>query len=345
MTTQDGIGPLGAFGFHVTEVGGGHYRIYSNPTTVDGIYTVLVNANDPWGQQFNLLWEVDPAPVVPGPVYITPGNRTTLRELRAMLARTAGDYLELEATHDSPANQIRDAFTLVENTDHFRGAEIVCRQGNRLNVGQKRKITSSSYENYMVETLIPFPAPIVAGDRFEVFNFNGRNASRIRQYDDAINDAIRNAWPQNREKMYVEPIETYSRVSGIAIPDEMTHIYAIHSNLVTDGWIDIMPARSPNDVGWWADRSTRTLWLAGGYGYDSDGKFLRIYGYGRPPVLVNDDDTTATDVEWIIETASGSLLTGRLDQATFPIGQSRANRADQLRAKMAIPSEPNTVSL
>jgi hypothetical protein len=60
---------------------------------------------------------------------------------------------------------------------------------------------------------------------------------------------------------------------------------------------------------------------------------------------VLDTDSTATDIEWVLEMASGAMLINELDQATFPIGQSKINRADQLRAKMVVPSEPNTVSI
>lgn len=342
-TTHEGTGPAGAIGFHVTEVGGGHYRIYSNPVALDGFYSVRVQMNDPYNQQFNISFTVDP--VVSDVDILTPGDRVQLAELRRMLARRQNDYIRVVATADSSERQVIDAMNFVEDTDHFRGAEIICVTGNRNNVGQRRKIINSRYDAYQIELLSPFPSKILAGDTFDLFRV-GRSGNSIAIYDAAINDAIRMAWPANREKL-AATIGTYARLDqGIAIPTIFTHVYDVHAYIDDGyGWVQVPPTNHRNGRGWFVNRGDRTLGVAGGLEWVVDEKAIRLYGYGRPEELVQDTDSTSTDAEWILEMAAGELLINELDQAVYPIGQSHINRADQLRAKMVVPSEPNTVAI
>jgi hypothetical protein len=342
-TTHDGVGPAGAFGFHVSEVGGGHYRVYSNPTSIDGFYGVRVQANDPFNQQFNLSFDVGVGAAEVS--LLTPGSRTTLGELRRMLARRQQDYLRIVASEASDPARVVDSMNLVHTTDHFRGGEIVCVSGNRVNVGQRRKVVSSRYETYHIDLLMPFPAPIIAGDTFDLYNVN-QSGNTIAAYDQHINDAIRLAWPANREKLVVD-VGTYDRhVDGLPIPTDLTHLYDVHV-YVDDifQWTQVPPTNHRGGRGWFVNRGNRTVGVGHGLEYVLDEKAIRLYGYGRPKELVLDTDSTATDIEWVLEMASGAMLINELDQATFPIGQSKINRADQLRAKMVVPSEPNTVSI
>jgi hypothetical protein len=77
-------------------------------------------------------------------------------------------------------------------------------------------------------------------------------------------------------------------------------------------------------------------WIGGG--------ILKLSGYTTAPPLLNDDDMTTTDFEWIIEHALANQTLGRMESATVPMGQSWRNRADQLRSKMAS-RQPNCVKV
>lgn len=335
------------FGVEVVELSNGVYQMRAQTLASDppGEYYALVKAvNAPYERRFSEVWDVEKKTVsASAGVFIDSPTGLSLGEIRAMLARQQRDYIKVIATQGSEGKLLYDEFNLVENTDHFRGAEVICKTGHFTNVGVKRKVETSRYETAHVQFTKDYPHPIAEGDVFEFFHF-ARTGFTIQEYDDAINDAIKNAWPQNREKMYVDPEYLYERDNGIAIPDVLTHVHDIHF-FAGGRWYSVPPGRMLGDEGWVVDRARRRIHLGGIYNWNAENSPVRIYGYGRPNVLTNDTDRTSTDIEWIMESASSTLITGMLDQATFPIGQARANRADQLRGKMISIPEPNTVML
>lgn len=312
----------------------------------NGFYLFGFTPTDPGHHDLVVETRIDGQPLVyhieclaEGAVYYTNPSRSTLGDLRAMVARQIRDYRRVVVESGSTTT-MSDPFTLVDNTDHFRGAEMICISGHPDNVGQKRKIVSSSYEQYMVTFIPPLPQPVAKGDVFDLFHFGRVNAT-IAEYDDAINDAIRMAHPQNREDVYYDVTGGYDAASGgIPIPDLFVAIFRILYRRTDGRWgnVDMVD-------GWTIDATRRLIVPAPHWRNELTDKPVRIYGYGRARTLVDDDDATHTDVEWIMDSAIASITTGMMDQATFPIGQSRANRADQLRGKMAMNVEPGTISL
>lgn len=276
------------------------------------------------------------------PVYLDIVGGTTLRELRRRTARIMGDYVEIETTKDGSDTTATDVFNLVDNLDHFRGAEIICTKGHPSNVGQKRKVVSSSYDQYTITFIPPLPEPVMEGDKFDMYNF-GKIPMSIQQYNSAINDAIRAAFPANVVDIVMN-LESPLVDGRIPIPAQFTHIYGV-SWKSGDEWYSIPPSRFAGEGGWGIEYSTRSILFGDGYAFDLENKAVRIYGMTRAPELVDDDDVTSTDSEWIIDQSVAYLLHGQMDQTTFAIGQARANRADQLRSKMLKPAHPNTISL
>lgn len=326
------------FTWSYTDLGDGSYRFSWYPD-LPGTWTLYVSFSSPTG---DLLYAI--SCVASGPVYIDQAGSISLRDLRAMVARQLSDYRKVVATEGS-INTVTDPFALVDNTDHFRGAEMICISGHVDNEGKVRKVTSSSYENYTLSFIPDLPQPVVAGDSFELFN-HGRTNRRIQEYNDAINDAIRQAHPQNREKIYMDlPAGSYSSdQNGVEIPPDFVAIYGVQFNY-GGSWYNVPPGRFMGEGGWTIDRARRLLVVGPGYGHEVRNAALRLYGYTRAPQLLNDTDMTSTDPEWIIDTAVGSLIVSGLDQATYAVGQSRNNRADQLRGKMVKIPEPNVVTL
>lgn len=327
-----------AFPWEWVDMGNGSYQ-FSFVPDLPGTWTLFVQFNDtPTG---TLYYEIET--VAGGMVPLEVEGRTSLAELRAMVARQLGDYRRVTASSGG-FNTITDPMSLVENTDHFRGAELICISGHPDNEGQRRKVVSSSYEAYTADFVPNLPQPVAHGDVFELFNF-GRISRTIRDYDDAINDAIRNAFPQNREKVFMDLENGYDdERNGIIIPDSFTHVYGVQWKY-GDDWYSVPPSTIMGQGGWYIDIARRVVVFGPAYSFEIDNKAVRLYGYARPQALLLDTDSTSTDVEWIIESATSQLITQSMDQATFAIGQARTNRADQLRGKMMKTVEPNTVSL
>lgn len=331
-----------SFAWVPENLGNGVYGFTFTPT-FPGVWTLIVSTVvDGLEQRYQNSIEAEGyGPII---TYPEPANGRSLRELRIMVARQLGDYRHVTAS-DGSLNTVTDVFNLVDNTDRFRGAEMVCTSGPLANVGKKVKVVSSSFETYTVTFIPDLPVAVSAGDEFDLFTF-GRTPTTIQDYDGAINDAIRAADPANQPKVMVDLVDPFVRLDGgIAVPDTLTRIYRVAFRGEDGLYTDIPPGRYAGSEGWYIDRAQRMLVFGPGYAAWLDGKLLRVYGYTRALPLDTDEQRTDTDAEWIVDSAVASLLTRALDQAIFPIGQSRQNRADQLRSKMMRTPEPNTVSV
>lgn len=345
---SEGFGPSEQHGFHVSELGGGYYRISSNPALEAGPYRAVVTfrtVGDPDYQQLSITWDVDPSPTEDS-ISITLGaaNGTSLAEIRRRVARSLRDYRRAVATSPGSTTTLVDIFNLVNNTDYYRGAEIVCVTGHPENIGKKRKVVSSAYETGTATFIPPLPQPTQVGDVFDMYRF-ARVPFMIQEYDDAINDAIAAAWPANRVRALVVPVEPFDRATGyFSIPDQVRGVYGVAYAREGDylSWPRVEQAKYPHDAGWYVDTASRQITFGGATDF-LNARQLALYSYVQPGPLTSDNSLTTTEPEWLVDQVAGILLKSAMDQTTFAIGQERANRADQLRAKMATPSEVSTI--
>lgn len=334
----------------------------SSPTGHAIAWTVVDNENGTYDFSFTPTypgeWELVVQTIVDGepqifeisvtatstsvPIYLDTTAGVTLRDLRRMVARVMGDYKTVTATQDGSKTTITDHFNLVESTDHFRGAEVIVLTGHPSNVGQKRKVVSSSYEQFTLTFIPELPEDVKAGDTFDLYNF-GQVPISIQQYDQAINDAIRLAFPANTASIMMN-LDAPLIDGVIPIPSQFTHVNGVSFKSGND-WYSIPPSRFSGEGGWYVDVANRSFTFGGAYAYELQDKAVRIYGETRQPELVLETDVTTTDAEWIVDQVISHLLHGRMDQTTFAIGQARGNRADQLRSKMVKPRKPNTVAI
>jgi hypothetical protein len=348
---HEGHGPSGDHGFHISEVSGGYYRITSNPTFEAGDYAVVAWFREPGDvnhQKISVTWDVDPLPADQDfTILLDAEHGTTLSELRRRVARAVRDYRQVITTAQGSTTTVVDIFNLVNNTDYYRGAELICTVGHPENIGKKRKVVSSSFEGGVVTFTPPLPHGTQLGDQFDIFRF-ARLPFGISEYDQAINDAIAAAYPANREKVMVVLNAPFLSDTGyLEIPSTIYGIYGISAAAGMTSWVDydaIPPAASAYNSGFWIDSARRRITF-GPLGDYMNEKTVAIYGYAHPAPLLRDSDKTTTDPEWIVDQAVSSLLQSNLDQTTFAVGQARANRADQLRGKMVKPPEPNTIWL
>lgn len=270
----------------------------------------------------------------------------TLIELERQVAQALGDYRIATATETSSTTTMTDNDTFVESRDFFRGGQLRFLSG--ANTGQVRRIIGSDTPSWTVTFNPAVGLPVTAGDQAELFNvggYGGRPGFRLIQLDQAINAAIQNAFPQYREVWQLDlstPIWTDDNSNEVAIPEEFTHIGnvgIIHAN----GFIEYLEkTRYPDSTyGYWINHQRRNLIINYGDAVKVGDNGIRIEGYRRPQRLVDGSDSTNCDTEWVVETAKSILTLGLYDQTLMSAGQSFGARADQLRAKMAMITEPN----
>lgn len=273
---------------------------------------------------------------------------TDLLTLIKAVAQEVGDFRTVTATQNSSNNVLVDDMELVQSTDFFRGGQIVFTSG--ANNGQVRRIIGSDTPSFSVTLNSYLPNPVLAGDTADIYNVggpSGRPGFLIREYTQAINNAIRDAFPQYREPVTTS-FATMGTANGdnrFALPSTMTHVSRVEV-LFPSAVFTIAPSRYTDAWdGWWIDRQNRELVLNYDDAVTVGDKTVRVSGYGRPAALVNFTDQTNCDPEWIVEMAKARLLMGQFDQATMAMGQAFANRADQLRSKMAIVTEADVQAI
>lgn len=330
----------------VVDLGGGFYDFTWTANKI-GTYAIeMVTVGVPTGEQrFGAFIDVDPPPsVVAVPTIATTDQATgwTLRELREAIAQKFRDILTLEATGGGSVSGLVDQLNLVENTDYFRGADMLVISGHPDNIGQVRRVVGSSAEGLSISWVPELPQPIQVGDQVQLYN-HGIVSVRLQEYRNAINQALTAAFPANRVPISAVLVDAYDDTLGtVPIPDAFVFLHSVEYLDSLGFWQPIYAAKDEGYEGWSVRRDSGLVTIRGRYGRSADGKLIRLSGYARPAKLVNDDDRTTTDFEWVVEYASGLLTVGQMSQQTYPIGQNLINRSDQLRAKMTHIPEPDT---
>jgi hypothetical protein len=338
------LDPDGAtFTLTVTGTGNGLYD-FSWIATKVGTYAVeAVTIGMPGGDEQHFIFseDVDPIPTL-SPVVVGPFTGPTLGDLRRAVARKVRDLLVLTATQSGSQQSLTDEMNLVANTDYYRGSEMLVISGDAQNVGLRRRVTASSGDALSISWVPALPVGIQEGDVVELYN-HGSVRARITDYNNAINDAIAEAFPQNRVLLSQTLTDPFVwSVGTIDIPEPFIWLSSVEYQWSDGQWFPIYAAKDEGYPGWSIAPNTTVLTIRGNYAASADGRLIRLTGYGKEMPLVLDTDRTNTDREWVVGSAAASLTVGQLDQSTYPIGQNWANRADQLRAKMARSALPDT---
>jgi hypothetical protein len=336
-SVEVGISYLGTFGAPAR-------HLFSFTPTIPGQYSFAATwMIDGQEEYYTEYFDVDAVPVpISAPTYIGAGQGTPLHEIRRMCARKNGDYRKLTARTTGSEGVIFDHMGLVENTDHFRGAELIFTSEPHL--WEVRRSIGNSTNTFSLSFVPPLASPTITGETVDVFNFS-RNGHSIQDYDDAINDAIRFGFPENRIEVK-QVLDDEFTGDPFVVPDVFTHLYGVSFTDDSGYEYDLMNSRYPDSSsGWYYDAVSRTIKVGWGDNWGFRGGAITLYGYGREATMVHNTDVTYTDPEWIVEHVASILSMGQMDQSTFPIGQAWMNRADSLRAKMAKVGKPNTIRL
>ena len=303
--------PLGnAFPITITEHGYGVYRASVTTATTDAPGVWLARFQDTqvppntYESEWTLLSRQQLALV-----YTPSFTGLTRRELRRMVLAKVGDLVLTTATANSGSSTWMDQDTLVGgDAGRWAGREMLITSGTPANVGQVRHIAASNNQGTLqFSRALPFP--VFTGDEAEIVNTRGGGFT-FQEVHNAINHCLRVA---NVSVPITAELGAFSISDrAIPIPGEFMEIDTVQYLDPTDrtnaGWQTLHAGRAAGQDGWAVDQASRTIVISGRAGHLVDGQTLRIYGRGKVPPLVTDDDTVDVHPEWLVNAAAAFLL-------------------------------------
>jgi hypothetical protein len=303
---ETGIAPDGtSFTTTMLEIGGGVYR-FRYTAAQDGTYYLKEVYAGPPIQTFEETWDIDPrtsAPTAPS------SGATTKRLLRRKILRQLGDLIVVTATANGTNVTLIDQAHLIGEPDAYRGRSIYFTGGTSDNLGEERYITGSIKTARNVSFDYPLPEATAIGDEAEICNMKG-TGYKFQDVHDAIDSAIDNGADMALVPAY-ELVSSYFDDSAgtVAIPDAWVGIGGIQWRDADDEeWQLLNMSSRAVGSGWSIDRANRVVDIAGYTARRINSKQVRLYGFTRPGALVNDDDTTPLDAEWLVKEAMSQLV-------------------------------------
>lgn len=264
------------------------------------------------------------------------------REIRQTVARMLSDFYEATATAGE-TNSLTDPVNLARETDFFKGMNVFFPDAPH--AGLVSTVTQSDGPTRTIFFEPPLATSVSVGERVELYNFKGRGTTAA-QYNASINDAIRVA----RDMHALIPItatdsDVFDHTTGVlTIPDEFVSISGISFPL-SDGRARMIP-QNQVDV----SRFTGTITVKARYAYPWTGKTATFYGYGLPDLLLDDDDETWIESEWLFDEVMAQILE-RMVASGMPVGSQdrlylqERTEAGGKRPMIVTRAAPNTIRI
>lgn len=313
----------------ITEVGGGEYAFRFSPT-VEGQWAVHIqytSGSFSW-EGFD-SFDVDAASSVTTPSGVV-STGVALKDIRATVARHCMDWVRLVATEPSSDTTVFiDSVNGYENDHHFRGSDLWFRSdaGTLDNRGRIVRVVDSSLSSASLTLGSGLSVAPFTGDEAWLYNIGG-SGNRINTYDAVINDTIRSLGEQGFPVYSEDLSATWDRlIYWVDLPAAFTHVSSVHYQDIEANWF-VVPSH-----GFELDLVNKRFALAPEYANLAHGYTVRINGKTNPSALVDDDDETDVDFEWLTQEAAAMLLLQARDQFRVNKGGMLKNNADALRGK------------
>jgi hypothetical protein len=241
----------------------------------------------------------------------TVANGPTRAQLRRRIAQNIGDYKTLEVTSVNGGNDIIDSLNVSSASEDLSGCQIIVTSG--VNTGHIARIQSVNASLHKA-VLNPQPSQSFAvGDTADVVMKRGRGWE-VREYHQAINDAINDAYPFNMAEL-LAPAADFDVDTGIIyVPQEFIEVYAVEWQDSNGNWHPVPKAQRTGGWGWKVDAANGTVTITDSPRYLADNQPMRIYGYGKHPELKSETDRTDISPEWLTARASYYLCRGGMDR-------------------------------
>jgi hypothetical protein len=235
----------------------------------------------------------------------------TRAELRRRIAQALGDYRSLEATGSGTTTTFVDSLNISTATEDLAGCQFVVVSG--ANAGHIARIQATNKATNTL-TLTPAAAHAFAvGDRLDVVMRRGRGWE-VREYHQAINDAIDDAFPTSMAEMMTAGHVLDAEEGELVVPSEMYEVYAVEWEDKLGVWHPVPKAQRTAGWGWKADATRGVVTVTDMPKFLAEGLPVRIYGYGRHQRLTSDGMRSGVNTEWLCARACYYLVRGGVDR-------------------------------
>jgi hypothetical protein len=255
-----------------------------------------------------------------------------------------GDTVKLTATSDGTETKLTDSIRLTGAPSIYAGRSLYCvTAADSQNVGEWREVVDSSDDFVTVNP--GFPVAITAGDTFHLTDERDRGFSPDEILA-AINDAITDAGSYCKVPVTAELATPFDRDSPeLDIPTTISEVARVY-------WVDTNSNNSVRDVpsapgvesDGWTLLPGRKLRIVGPVRGPLNGMSVTLWGYGPPPPLTDDTDTTDVPTEWLEAQTVAYLMVQGLDRD--PTRERRASffqgLADNRRPSLFLYRDPGS---
>jgi hypothetical protein len=277
---------------------------------------------------------------------IDPVHGANRRQIRRSVANMLHDHTFATDLVGGETSQFRDPDTLARPTNYFQGMQLLFANDASPNFGHVATVTVSDGPTRALAFEPPTPVATIPGETVEMYNFRGRGTS-YDLYNAAINDALMQARQQHYPVPYSFTLtDPFSYTSPyFTIPAEFTYFYGID----TIGYGSRLYDVKAGDIS--VDRYNRVITVRGKWGLNKlNGYYPTIRGFAAPALLLDDDDVTNIDLEWLFSEVKAQVLE-RLVASNMPVGATdrlylqERNEATGKRAMIIPRFPPGTIRL
>jgi hypothetical protein len=328
----------------------GTYYVRFTPTGA-GTYYLAVTHAGAVPREYEDEWDVDPISATGTVTTVVSSYGVSRQRLRRDVARRLGDLTLTTATATGATDTWIDTVRLTDPAKAYVNRTFYVVAGTAANVGESRRVQGSTSGGTLT-LQSALPAATAAGDEAELHNDRAQGWTPEKIHD-LLNQNIRNAAPLHLVELTsdlvgeVDPITTGAFPDAtVTLPDEYVGLYAVEYADWNGNYQPIRKQQSRAGYGYRLEPNG-SLVIGGASVYRIDGGTVRIFGYGYPSELEDDDDTTTVNAEWLVERTRADLLIeagfhNRLGE-TQREAQIAAARADALRGRIRTIPKPNTV--
>lgn len=271
-----------------------------------------------------------------------PVQGLTLRELRQRCGTMLNDMFMVEATEDGTPTSFVDTNTITLPTGELKNRIIYFIGGQSANINVQRTIDSNVTSSGTLYWQADLPAATKRGDRAELWNHRAQGI-RPLQMNDFINIAHSEASVYNHVLMTITITDDFDSAepnNTITVPSGVSKIERVQYLSNDQVWIDV-PKGAPGGPGYWVDVYNRVLTIGRPMSTYAGGAVVRLLVRGRENPLVNDDDTTIINAEWLCaracELACTALVNRNPDQNVYRDKMYKYERIAQSMRTLIVP--------
>lgn len=226
----------------------------------------------------------------------------TRADLRRAIGRVTGEVVVLTATDAGTASTFVDRVNLARGDGALVGRQLlITSAASSDNVGTLTRVSGNAKSGRSITLDPALPAATQVGDTAELW-FERETGPTIDEVHDAINRVISSVSGSNPQAA-VSGTMTFDALSPeIAIPATWAYFSGADWKGRDELWHPIPPGDLRIDI------ANQTVEVRNRARILADGQPIRLRGYIKAQPLMEDDDTTRVDEEWIVHQAGAQVI-------------------------------------